>query len=308
MGARSHTKHSAFQELKLGMDSRLINPSAFGYQLRSFATQNFQADDPLTTMSKHPSPSQTRPVSRKHMKHIPLIPGSAALALLSCSCSDIVFATRTSLGVEVAGDATPVPDHVNFGFRRREHIYVGKDAPKTGSLLGKLDSETTWTRGVAIRETFATGTAAANIANGEEPGEGHTSPDGIRQPVTFASRTRIGLALSAGGSDDDSQPSFSFGYSRRIATRIKTNGNPNLPSIVGDVTVHTGGMVDPAGADGASGPGAILPEEHRLSGTANRGQARVRQLFAIGEGTAAINAAKAREIKEVIETQTPQQP
>ncbi len=241
------------------------------------------------------------------MKNTITLIGSAALVILSASCSDIVFAARTSLGVEVAGDATPVPDHVNFGFRRREHIYIGKDAPKTGSLLGKLDSETTWTRGVAIRETFATGKAAEQIAKGEEPGSGHVSSES-RQPVTFASRTRIGLALSAGGSDDDSQPSFSFGYSRRIATRIKTNGSSILPSIVGDVTVHTGGILDPSGAEDASGPGVILPENHRLSGPAIRGQARVRQLFAIGEGTSAIDGDKAQEIKKVIETETPESP
>lgn len=243
------------------------------------------------------------------MKNNLCLAGFCMISALITSCSDIVFATRTSLGVEIAGDATPAPDHVNFGFRRREHIYIGRDAPKTQSLLGKLDSETSWTQGAAIRETFATGKAAEQIAKGEPPGVGHVSPSGLKQPVTFASRTRIGLGLSAGGSDDDSQPSFHFGYSRRIATRIKTDPNApdqELPSIVGDITVHTGGIVDPTDPNQNPGPGSILPEGHRVSDAAGRGRARIRQMFAIGEGTAAIDRKKAAEVKEVIETPTPQ--
>lgn len=238
------------------------------------------------------------------------------LALTSCSNS-ILFATHTSTGLDVSGDIAKVPDHVNLGFRRREIAYVGKQVPKSASVLGKLDSQTNWNGGLAIRESFATGPAAAAIANEEVPTDAPTiQTDGIRnRPLVFASRTRIGFGFSVGGSDDDAIPTLQFGYDRRIATRLTTDPNAqsdnDIPSVIADTSVHGSGVQGSDSAPNTSG----VHEKARISSapdasgnpTNTQGGIRIRQLFAVGKGATTLlqSTEEAKKLKANI-TQSPE--
>ncbi len=243
---------------------------------------------------------------------------SSGLAITSCSNS-ILFATHTSVGLDVSGDIAKVPDHVNLGFRRREIAYVGKQVPKSASVLGKLDSQTNWNGGLAIRETFATGPAAIAVASGEplgnvaNPAQNQNVPD---HPLVFASRTRIGFGFSVGGSDDNAIPSLHFGYTRRIATRLvtdpKAETNEDIPSVLADTSVHGSGIQGAGSAPNTTGVPAEAqispgPLDANLQPTNTQGGIRIRQLFAVGKGATSLlkTPAASTAVKEVI-TQSPE--
>jgi hypothetical protein len=212
------------------------------------------------------------------------------LAFTSCS-NDIVFAAQTSSGLEVGGDAAKVPTYVNFGFRRRELIYAGPQTPKNESLLGRIDSETSWTKGAAIRETFATGTAADTIADPTNPVTSKEPDKEISEPLVFVSRTRVGFGINLGGADDDAIPSTHLGYSRRIGTRVHTAGpDSTLPALVSDISVHTSGVQ----GIGNAGKNNLHPDATLSENGSNFG-ARIRQFFAIGKGADSVLASPADE-------------
>lgn len=254
-----------------------------------------------------------KPLQPNRMKF--LIYAILAISLNSCSNS-ILFATRTSTGLNISGDIAKVPDHVNLGFRRREIAYVGKQVPKSASVLGKLDSQTNWNGGLAIRETFATGHAASTIASGKAPTAlPSVSNEGIRnQPLVFASRTRIGFGFSLGGSDDDAIPTLQFGYDRRIATRLTTDPNAksddDIPSVIADTSVHGSGVQGAGSAPtGVLAKARISPGALDANGNDSntQGGIRIRQLFAVGKGATTLlqSTEDAKKLKAAI-TQSPE--
>ncbi len=251
---------------------------------------------------------------------------SSTLLFSSCS-SDIIFATHTSTGLDVSGDIAKVPDHISLGFRRRELVYVGKEVPKSASVLGKLDSQTNWNGGIAIRETFATGPVAASIAAGEIPRPENEAavtdettdssqspvvlPTIINHPVVFASRSRFGFGFSIGGSDDDAIPTLQVGYSRRVATHMHvdpaTTKNGQIPSVLADTSVHGSGIL---GANTAPKTEGVDPKARISLGDNNentQGGIRIRQLFAIGKGATSLikSEREAKNIKTAIAEQQP---
>ncbi len=245
-----------------------------------------------------------------------LITSALALAgiqfLTSCS-SDILFATHTSTGLDISGDIAKIPDHISLGFRRRELAYVGKEVPKSASVLGKLDSQTNWNGGLAIRETFATGPAAASIAKGEAPKQAKT--DSLKHikdyPLVFSSRTRFGFGFSLGGSDDDAVPSLHAGYTRRIATHMvidpNAETNDHIPSVLADTSVHGSGIQGAYSAPLTEGvaPDARISPGDDTTPTNPQGGIRIRQLFAIGKG--ATTLIKTKEEAEIVKTNIIQQ-
>lgn len=215
----------------------------------------------------------------------------AIATLLTCSCSNsILFATRTSAGLEVTGDIAKVPDHINVGYRRRELAYVGTNVPKTSSVIGHLDSQTTWNGGAAIVESFATGSAADRIASGGEEITNASKVDPSKQrPLAFASRTRIGLGYNLGGADDDAIPSLYFGYNRRIATRMDIDPNisgADIPTVLADTKVHSSGVLGRADAPAPNGEFSLSSGADTQGGQAvnTSGGIRIANLFAIGSG------------------------
>ncbi|MBN8459516.1 MAG: hypothetical protein J0M04_16935 [Verrucomicrobia bacterium] len=205
------------------------------------------------------------------------VPVCVCFASPSCSQGDLVFAARSSIGLEVAGDVSKLPDHVNFGYRRREFLYAGDKAPKNESALAKMDVETTWFDGMALRETFATGTAAEKMVG--KPG-GSPAENSGTQPVVFGSHTRIGLAMTLPSAGAAESPSLLAGFSRRVATIVRSTDGEKLPSVAATMQLHTSG-INPKG----SAPSASLPEPAKLSdqGATTAANARVRQFFAVGK-------------------------
>jgi hypothetical protein len=203
--------------------------------------------------------------------------------------------------VEVAGDQSPLPDHLNFGYRRREFIVAGDEVSKDQSTLARLDVESAWNDGLALRETFATGRAAERIAGDttapNSPGDNGSK---IQQPLVFGSRTRIGLSFVMPGADESPAPSFLAGYSRRVATVVRSNGQKVLPSVAADMTIHSSG-INPKG----TAPTASLKPSAQLSdGMSNTpGNARIRQFFAVGKAADRV-AKNPEQAKAIIEATT----
>lgn len=207
-----------------------------------------------------------------------LLPICACLANSSCSQSDLVFATRSSIGLEVAGDVSKLPDHVNFGYRRREFLYAGDKVPKNQSALAKMDVETTWFDGMALRETFATGKAAEKITGSN--GDGTEQAASERLPVVFGSHTRIGLAFTLPSAGAAESPSLLAGFSRRVATIVHSTDGKTLPPVAATMQIHTTGI-----KPGGTAPVGSLPDHAKLSGNGAQppASARIRQFFAVGE-------------------------
>lgn len=208
-----------------------------------------------------------------------------------CSCSrSILFATHTNAGLAVTGDIAKVPDHVTLGYRRRELAYVGKDVPKTSSVIGHLDSQTTWNGGAAIVESFATGSAAERIASGgtEKSTAKPLAPEHQR-PLVFASRTRVGLGYNLGGADDDAIPTLFLGYNRRIATRMDIHPNmagEDIPTVLADTKVHSSGVLGRADAPQSEGEFSLSSgaTEEGAEAVNTSGGIRIANLFAVGSG------------------------
>jgi hypothetical protein len=243
-------------------------------------------------MMSHPSYKNPRPAyifGNYFLNRRAAILLAACSSLTSCS-NDIVFAAQTSSGFEVGGDAAKIPTYVNVGFRRRELIYSGPQTPKNESLLGRIDSETSWTQGAAIRETFATGAAAQTVADPSKPVPSSDPDSADSQPLVFVSRTRVGFGINLGGADDDAIPSTYLGYTRRIATRVHTNGpDSTLPSVVSDISVHTSGL------QGMGAAANNLNSDATLSPNGSNFGARIRQFFAIGKCADSVLATPAAE-------------
>jgi len=225
-----------------------------------------------------------------------LLPALLAIGLTSCS-KDILFATHTSIGLDVSGDTSKAPDHINLGYRRRELAYVGRNVRKDTPMLGAIDAETTWSGGMAIRETFATGVAADAIASGKALTKDGPITASNQTPLTFASHTRLGFHLDLGGAGEEAIPTVQAGYSRSIAThmRIPPGTVPEkVPSVVADTSVHSSGWFGAAKAPkGSLNEAAQLSRDDMNTAAASAGGLRVRQTFAIGKGARYLLSGKA---------------
>lgn len=200
--------------------------------------------------------------------------------------------STTSIGLDVSGDISNVPDHVSAGYRRREIVFERPKSEAGGSSLGTLDATTTWNRGYAIRQTSATGKAAEIAANDlvkpaeltKPMPENPKKPEKRSQPLTFLTRTTVGISASL-PSTDAKHTEFTFGYKRYVATRVAaTLAGKKLPSTFSDVSVH-GGLTSKIVQNLVVGDlneshRLSLPEGGAISGTP--GGTRIRQVFGVG--------------------------
>ncbi len=215
---------------------------------------------------------------------------SFSFLLPSCS-HDTVLATSTSVGLSADGDVSKViPDHISLGFRRRELVYSGKSANTDPSVLAKIDSTTSWNKGMMIQETTATGMAADLVASGgNQTGDGRSSSEDA--PLSFASNTTVGLDLDMLPSAASESVKALFGYKRKIVTRVtKPKDGGRLPSTYSNVSVHSGRIL---GSENLPVESENLPlrDDHTLSDIVatgsddvktSRGGTRIRQSFALG--------------------------
>ncbi|MHC1742355.1 MAG: hypothetical protein AB9873_04895 [Syntrophobacteraceae bacterium] len=192
------------------------------------------------------------------------------LALTGCASSNVIFATRSSVGLDVSGTATDVPNHVSFAYDREELVYVPPGMPHDTSVLGTLDSQFTWTRGAAISERFATGEAAilaAKILNlggplDRSPNDAPEDPTlkasprastpseaTCASPLLVLTGTRFGLCVDLGQANANAV-SLLTGYKRyNLAVIPRKPNSESIHSVYGDITIHHSGFartVDPS--------------------------------------------------------------
>jgi hypothetical protein len=193
-----------------------------------------------------------------------------------CRTRNVVFATNSSIGLDVSGVTTQaVPDHVSVAYDRKEVVYVPKGSVKDPSVLGTLDAELGWFNGVAVSETFATGSAARVAADPLVPTD--TAPAKCDAPLLVLTKTALGLSLDWVQSDDVT-PSLQFGYKRsNLAVVPPLAGDQDIASVYADISIHSSGLL-----------GKVEPKDNRnLTGRQLSGGSGVRIVQSVATGQAA---------------------
>ncbi|RTL39339.1 MAG: hypothetical protein EKK53_17385 [Burkholderiales bacterium] len=170
------------------------------------------------------------------MRHalIPLLTSAALLA--GCANSqNVVFLTKTSMGIDVSTE----PSSASIGYDRFEG-YVGPRFDNGAVPPVAASFETNGQLfGRAVRQVYATGEAARVVTSAGSAAPA-PAPTGDHKVMFFSTATTVGLKLGFGstGSTDN----FTFGYKRREASVIPiTQGQ--FPAVVAtiqnDVTADT---------------------------------------------------------------------
>lgn len=220
---------------------------------------------------------------------------AAAGVLLATGCSNkVVFATHTSLGLDVSGTAE-IPDHVSFSYAREEAAIVPRKSDgEAHSVFGGIDSDISWWHGSIIKQTFATG-EAAKIATREDARTATGSPsktstnrttDKTTKPLVFVTGTTFGLQLSAG--EGQVQPKLVMGYRRGEGAYIPVpDPNEEVRSVYADLLINTKSRTT---GDGQDSPALTITTNFpTVSGV------RIKQSFATGR--AAENLAKRSDVQ-----------
>lgn len=165
---------------------------------------------------------------------LPLL-GAAAVLTGCANSQNVVFLTKTSLGIDVSTE----PSSASIGYDRFEG-YVGPRFDNGAVPPVAASFETNGQLfGRAVRQVYATGEAARVVTSAGSP-VASPSPSGEHKVMFFSTATTLGLKLGFGstGSTDN----FTFGYKRREASVIPvTNGQfpAVLATIQSDVTADT---------------------------------------------------------------------
>lgn len=170
--------------------------------------------------------------------------GAAALITSGCSNKKLIFATHSSIGLDVSGTAE-VPNKVSLSYHRQELALVpGKTDETAHSVFGGMDSDINFWRGSIIKQTFATGDAAI-IATQDPESEAaatcYNSDDpnpAKKKSLVFVTGTTFGLHLSAG--DGQVQPNLLMGYRRAEGAYIPvTDPGREVKSVYADILINT---------------------------------------------------------------------
>lgn len=163
------------------------------------------------------------------------------LAFAGCRSPNVIFTTNTSIGLDVSGTGTTVPNHVSVAYNREEVIYVPKETQTQASVYGKLDSELTWMNGIAVREEFATGDAAKALSEEGLPPE-PCLRGGNSSPMLVLTGTRFGLSLDFGQANMNAA-SFLAGYRRfNVAIVPPRPGSDDIQPVYADISIHGSGL------------------------------------------------------------------
>lgn len=215
--------------------------------------------------------------------------GMVAALAGACGKQDLYFATSSSVGVEVSGDAVQ-PVQANFGFQRREVARVPTNAAgEAFPVYGNIDVDMQWFGERMVHQIFATGEAAGHAAERDvdKRREGRGVPECVGshcKPLVFASHSSVGIHASTGTAPQPA--SFSLGYKRVEATWIPTDsGATQTRSVFGDIAVTTCGLTE---------CGANDPDVPKVKRSATGG---VRLTQTIATGSAAITVAQREETK-----------
>lgn len=171
------------------------------------------------------------------------------LAATQIGCkSRLLFGTQSSIGLDISG-MSQIPNKVSLSYSRHEFAYVPRKADGSShSVYGGLDSDMKFSipPQYIIKQTFATGDAAANAASniandedelssaeesgagesanrdaekkGDDKGKGSKNSFGSDHPLSFYTGTKFGIHLSLG--EGQMAANALIGYRRTEATVI----------------------------------------------------------------------------------------
>ncbi len=212
---------------------------------------------------------------------------SSALTFTGCA-KRLVFATQTSLGLDVSGTAQ-VPNKVSFSHNRYEAAIVPrKTNGEAHSVYGGLNADINFFDGSTIQQTFATG-KAAELATGSSdmPGKLPETSNKNTDPLIFMTGTTFGLHLTAG--ETELAPSLLMGYRRSEATVIPVpDPAQEVRPVYADILINTKNRATQGNP--SNGAQSITTEFPSGSGV------RIKQSFATG--AAAINLAADSGVQE----------
>jgi len=165
---------------------------------------------------------------------LPLL--AAAIATTGCK-SRLIFATHSSIGLDVSGTAE-LPNKVSFSFSRYEAAIVPrKTSGEAHSVYGGMDADVTWFHGHAIRQTFATGDAAKLATGGQQDPLAPTKKK-EKDALVFFTGTTYGLKLAVG--EDAMPPNLLLGYRRSEAAVIPIpDPAQEVRSVYADIHINT---------------------------------------------------------------------
>jgi hypothetical protein len=190
-------------------------------------------------------------------------------ATLGAGCKNrLVFATHTSLGLDVSGTAQ-VPDKVSLSYNRYEVAIVPrKTNGEAHSVFGGMDADMKFFGGQTIKQTFATGKAAMNATDAPPlPKEFPSKTDTADYPLVFATGTTFGLHLSAG--EGEVKPSLLLGYRRSEAVTIPVP-DPAMEarSVYADILINTSSETNTPITTNFSALGGVLIKQTFATGRA----------------------------------------
>jgi len=220
------------------------------------------------------------------------------LALAGCAGNHLYFGTGTSVGLDVSG-TTQVPDHVSFAYRRSEIALVPERPDGSShSVLGGIDSDVAFFGDLKIKQVFATGEAAKNVADrmnestpAAGPAEDRPADDSrterTSQRLVIVTGTTLGVELQYG--QEALSPSLLVGYRRGEATVIAVDEqSQEVRSVYADISIDT------TRADGA----AASPVRIEARPTTVEG-IRIVQRIATGEAAERLTA-NSREARDKV--------
>lgn len=216
------------------------------------------------------------------MKATPLMFLGLIVVLLSGSgCSRrLIFATHTSLGLNISGTAQ-MPNKVALDYSRYEVALVPRQTNgEAQPVYGGLDADISLLRGNhIIREAFATGDAAEVAAEAksfnEVKGQATEGKGTPTRALFFMSGTTYGVNMNVG--EQATPPNLVVGYQRHTATVIPVaTPEQRVGSVYADVAINTTDPEDVRAPDGAAAPAPSPAPASAIRGT------RIRQFFATG--------------------------
>jgi hypothetical protein len=192
--------------------------------------------------------------------------GVVALSAFAAGCTGkrVLFTTQTSLGVDVSG-TTELPNKISFAYKRAEGAIVPAKVDENGkpgeahSIYGGVDSDTRFFTGQIIKQTFATGDAAALATIPEtDPAKKHAQ-DYIQSQITnnlsthrvtskgespsrpalvFVTGTTYGLNLHIAG--EEVSPNLVVGYKRSENAFVPVHDpTKEVNSVYADLLINT---------------------------------------------------------------------
>jgi hypothetical protein len=185
----------------------------------------------------------------------------------------LVFATHTSLGLDVSGTAQ-YPNKVSLSHNRYEAAIVPRKADgEAHSVFGGLDSDISFWKGSIIKQTFATG-EAANLATGGQEARLRSTSNDSKAPLVFVTATTFGLHLSAG--ESQMAPNLLMGYRRSETSVIPVpDSTQEVRSVYADILINT--KSHPDDSEPRSPASAITTNFPSVAGV------RIKQSFATGK-------------------------